>query len=220
MDSVLLVLTLVSLAAAVGFGVVTWRALGDQRRRSAARVAALSAAIRGGDEPAAPVAVSSLFTRDTGAAVNGRPLIKAAVVGTLGVGLIVFVTMATSRDSVERALQPAVSEETAPLELMNMRHTRDGATLTVTGLVRNPQAGAQVSRIAAVVFAFDRDGGFVASARAPLDFTTLAPGDESPFVVTVPNVAAVGRYRVSFRTDAGVIRHVDRRAAAQLALSN
>ena len=75
-----------------------------------------------------------------------------------------------------------------------------------------------VARIAAVVFTFDRDGSFVTSARAPLDFTTLEPGDESPFVVTIPNVGDVGRYRVSFRTDAGVVRHVDRRAQSQLAL--
>ena len=43
---------------------------------------------------------------------------------------------------------------------------------------------------------------------------TSAPGDESPFVVTIPNVADVARYRVSFRTEAGTLRHVDRRADA------
>ena len=46
----------------------------------------------------------------------------------------------------------------------------------------------------------------------PLDFTTLEPGDESPFVVTIPNVASVGRYQVSFRTESGLLRHVDRRS--------
>ena len=33
----------------------------------------------------------------------------------------------------------------------------------------------------AVVFVFDRDGGFVASGRAPLEFGAIAAGDESPF---------------------------------------
>ena len=98
-----------------------------------------------------------------------------------------------------------------------MRHTRDGSTLTVAGLVRNPRAAAPVSRIAAVVFAFDRDGSFVTSGRAPLDFVMLGPGDESPFVVTLPNVGDVGRYRVSFRTDSGIVRHVDRRASQVVA---
>ena len=60
--------------------------------------------------------------------------------------------------------------------------------------------------------AFDKSGTFVASGRAPLDFTTLQAGDESPFVVTIPNVSEVGRYRVSFRTDGGMLRHVDRRS--------
>jgi hypothetical protein len=68
-----------------------------------------------------------------------------------------------------------------------------------------------VSGVTAVVFAFDRNGGFVASGRAPLDFGSLAPGDESPFVVAVPNVSQVARYRVSFRTGRGIVRHVDRR---------
>jgi hypothetical protein len=94
-----------------------------------------------------------------------------------------------------------------------MRHTRDGSALTVSGLVRNPRAGDTVASIAAVIFAFNREGAFVTSAQAPLDFLTLGPGDESPFIVTIPNVGDVGRYRVSFRTDAGVVRHVDRRAA-------
>ena len=58
----------------------------------------------------------------------------------------------------------------------------------------------------------NRAGAFVASGRAGVDFTTLEPGDESPFVVVVPGAADVGRYRVSFRTDAGVVQHVDRRA--------
>jgi hypothetical protein len=68
----------------------------------------------------------------------------------------------------------------------------------------------------AVVFAFDRDGGFVSSGRAPLEFAAIAAGDESPFRVTIPDVKDVGRYRVSFRTEAGVVRHVDRRPTLQV----
>jgi hypothetical protein len=98
-----------------------------------------------------------------------------------------------------------------PLELVSMRHQREGATLTVSGLVRNPAAGAAVAGVTAVVFAFDRNGAFVASGRAPLEFGSLSAGDESPFVVSVPNVTDVARYRVSFRTGQGVVRHVARR---------
>ena len=216
-----LITVIVAVAAAAGFGVVAWRAMDDQRRRSAARVAALASALdveasgsNSGSpqnrlKDAAPVAVSSMFGTTPGAAVGGRPLIKAAVVGAMTIALVVVVAMA-NRD---HAAPAAASTDGAPLELVSMRHTRDGNTLKVAGLVRNPHAGASVDRIAAVVFAFDRHGTFVTSAQAPLDFIALAPGDESPFVVTLPNVGDVGRYRVSFRTDAGVVRHVDRRAA-------
>jgi hypothetical protein len=217
MDFLLLAVAAISLLAAGGFGAFAWRLLAEQRQRSAARVAALAstldptapgAADRPQDGPV-PVAVSSMFETAPGASVRGRPLIKAAVVATMAVLLIVVVAMA-NRDHTEVAAPAA--EEPAPLELVSMRHNRDGSTLTVTGLVRNPRAGAPKAGIVAVVFAFDRDGGFVTSARAPLDFTTLAPGDESPFVVNLPHKGDVGRYRVSFRTEAGVLRHVDRRA--------
>jgi len=104
----------------------------------------------------------------------------------------------------------------APLELISMRHSREGRTLTVAGLVRNPAAGAPLSGVAALVLAFDRSGEFVASGRAALELPVLQPGEEAPFAVTVTDLPDVGRYRVSFRTPAGALRHVDRRAARQL----
>jgi hypothetical protein len=107
---------------------------------------------------------------------------------------------------------------TSPLELVSMRHERRGTRLAVTGLVRNPVAGAPVDRLAAVVFLFDEQGGFISSARANVDFLKLSPGDESPFVIDVEAPANVARYRVSFRTDAGVVPHVDRRGQQPLAL--
>lgn len=221
MDLLLLVVALGALTAAAVFGTVAWRATEEQRRRSAARVAALASSIGnqdGAEEPLAPVAVSSIFTVPADGRVRGVPLVKAGIVGGLGVALIVFVTMTTSgnRDEAgtEATVEGAAADTTGgvPLELMSMRHGIEGTTLTVSGLVRNPRTGAQVARIAAVVFAFDRAGEFISSGRAPLDFTTLQPGDESPFVVVLPNVENVGRYRVSFRTEAGTVGHVDRRA--------
>ena len=61
--------------------------------------------------------------------------------------------------------------------------------------------------------------GFLASARANVDFLKLSPGDESPFVIDVEAPANVARYRVSFRNDAGIVPHVDRRGQQPLALS-
>jgi hypothetical protein len=216
MDVVLLALTVISLIAAAGFAVVAWRTLAEDRRRSAARVASLAVAIDAGvprsSQVEAPVAVASMFTTTPGGSLKSRPLIKAAVVATMGVAIVVAVAMSSGGRDESPAPPAATARQAAPLELVSMRHAREGSTLTVSGLVRNPRGGNAATRVTAVVFAFDKNGTFVASGRAPLDFTTLEPGDESPFVVTIPNVANVGRYRVSFRTEAGMLRHVDRRS--------
>jgi hypothetical protein len=217
MDVVLIALTLVSALAAAGFGYVAWRGVSEEKRRSAARVAALASAIDGGIPRGTlagePVAVASMFTTEPGGSLKSRPLIKAAVVATMAVAIVVGVAISSSRDADSTDSTPAAAApQSAPLELVSMRHAREGSKLTVSGLVRNPRTGGEAARIIAVVFAFDKDGTFVASGRAPLDFTTLEPGDESPFVVTIPNVSHVGRYRVSFRTETGMLRHVDRRS--------
>jgi hypothetical protein len=218
MDEVMLALTVISLIAAGGFAFVTWRTLADDRRRSAARVAALATAIDGSiphttTPSEAPVQVASMFTTTPGGSLKSHPLIKTAVVAAMGIAIVVGVAISTTTGGKEMSSAAAAARQGgAPLELVSMRHAREGTSLTVSGLVRNPRRGAAATRITAVVFAFDKDGTFVASGRAPLDFTTLQPGDESPFVVTIPNVSNVGRYRVSFRTEAGMLRHVDRRA--------
>jgi hypothetical protein len=110
--------------------------------------------------------------------------------------------------------QPAVAAHQVhtPLELLSLRHEREGANLSVAGLVRNPPAAPVVERLSAVVFLFDQQGQFVTSAKAPIDFLKLTPGDESPFVVKVAASQSVARYRVSFRTEDGTLPHVDRRA--------
>ncbi|MGH9349189.1 MAG: hypothetical protein ACRD26_18195 [Vicinamibacterales bacterium] len=213
----LLGLTIVSLLAALGFGWFAWRLRRDERLRSEARVAALSSAIDAA-EPAfhspraahATMPVPGLFASELSAAARGTPMIRLAAGVAMALVMLVAVAM-SNRGAAGVGTGP---REPAPLELVSMRHERERDTLRVLGLVRNPPGSGDMTHVSAVVFAFNRAGAFVASGRAALDFTTLEPGDESPFVVTIPGVADVGRYRVSFRTEAGVVRHVDRRADA------
>ncbi len=248
MDVVLLMLTTLSLAAAAGFGFLSWRVGREEREREQARVAALTtamtgpSAVRGRDETAPPslrgfgetgprlgetfpleadapetqVAVGSVFERAT-EGLRGRPTIKVAVIGAMVVTMVIGAIIgARMSDNAAVSTTPTRREAVAtnapaPLELMSMRHQREGTTLTVSGLVRNPSQGVAMNGVTAVVFAFDRSGAFLASGRSALDFSALGPGDESPFVVSIPNVLDVARYRVTFRSGSGVVRHIDRR---------
>jgi hypothetical protein len=212
MDVVLLTLTTLSLAAAAGFGTLSWRVGREERERARARIAALSTAMAPSSSETpllSGVAVGSVFDRSEEGeeGLRGRTTIKVAVGAVMALTIIIGTIIGVR--TADRT--PSIASAPAPLELMSMRHQRQGTTLTVSGLVRNPGKGAAVNGVTAVVFAFDRTGAFVASGRAPLDFSALAPGDESPFVVNVPNVSDVARYRVTFRSGTGVVRHIDRR---------
>jgi hypothetical protein len=216
----LLVVSISSLVLAIAAAAYAWRLASAERVRSEARVAALAAAIDDTPEGAPP----SMFDASPRAGLQGRPLLKVGVGFVMAVLVIVLIAMNGDRHrTAAESARPAPSESTGAarsdsaqsLELLSMRHVRTGDTLSVTGLVRN-RGAASSGAVMAVVFVFDRDGGFVASGRAPLEFTGIANGDESPFQVTIPDVTDVGRYRVSFRTDAGIVPHVDRRPALQV----
>jgi len=209
MDVVLLTLTTLSLAAAAGFGALSWRVGREERERERARVAALSTAMgpsTADTPPPGEAVIGSVFDRREG--LRSRLLIKVAA-GAVMLLLITGVVFLSAPPSTKARSGEGVP---APLELMSMRYQRQGTTLTVSGFVKNPAGGAAMNGVTAVVFAFDRTGAFVASGRAPLDFGALAPGDESPFVVNVPNVSDVARYRVTFRHGDTVVRHIDRRS--------
>jgi hypothetical protein len=217
---VLLSIAIIATLAAAGLAWYAWTLRRDERMRSEARVAALAGAIDALEAgPARPpkVGVHDLFASEHSEVAHGTPVIKIAVGVAMALILIVIVAMSNRGSAAPVSSAAAATEEhagrpAAPLELLAMRHERTGDTLKVSGLVRNPRGGADITRVSAIVYAFNRAGAFVTSGRAALDFTTIAPGDESPFVVTIPGVADVGRYRVSFRTEAGAVQHVDRRA--------
>lgn len=126
-------------------------------------------------------------------------------------GLLIWNHERAKPVSLASAALAADKSVTVPLELISLRHERTAEGLSITGLVRNPASGHRVSDLNVVVFVFDRNGSFVTSARGPLDFRTLAPGEESPFTISLDKIGSVGRYRVSFRADDQVAPHVDRR---------
>jgi hypothetical protein len=290
MDTTLVTVTILSMGMAAALSVIVWRLLRDERRRSEARIAALteasvlshsatapkagagpSSAFRppeskpanaippagamphGGALPVksgsdkdperqrvegkrsssddlplhsagATIASGALFVEPERsspwgnriAVMTGLALVTAAVV-------LVAMTAAKSR-ATDPPANPAAGATTAAepasagLELLSLRDARQDDTLTITGMVQNPRTGRPLMRAAVTAYAFDDKGTFLASGRALLDVTSLGPGDESPFLVTVPVTGAVARYRIGFRSEDGrVIAHVDKRQQQPMA---
>ena len=218
----LLIVTVTSMLLAAIISAIAWRVSGDERRRSEARVVALSAEIhaaagvgRGLTEPPQdaehagrgrndPASTRPFVVAAGGALVLGAA-IAFAIVASHGLGRAPRV--ATPAAAVAAARVPAPPR---PLELVALGHERSGDRLTVRGVIRNP-SGAGMDRLTAVVFLLTPDGRFLESGRAAVDADALPPGGESTFVVTVARASAVARYRVSFRTDDRVVPHLDRR---------
>ena len=168
---------------------------------------------------AAPVSgVDSMFTEPERRSPWPNRLAVAAACAAI-VALLGFVLLPGARNGSDtQQAATGTSGSTAPLELLALGHTADADGLTISGIVQNPRGGASLMNVVATASLFASDGAVVANGTAPLDFTQLRPGDESPFVVKVPTPAGVARYRVSFRNEKGaVLGHVDRRGADPVA---
>jgi hypothetical protein len=221
MDVVLVTLTAISLSLAIAMGVILLRTLREERQRSDARVALLSAAASAapqrpdGVNPA-PAArgriaedrvVGDLFTVSEEQSPWPRRIGAAAALAAV-VALGAYVWVQSSGTPAAQQAMPAA----APLELLALEHLQEKDAFTVSGTVRNPDSGVPMADVVVTASLSDPDGTIVASGRATLDYRTLAPGDASPFVVKVPVDGSVSRYRIGFRTpDGTVVSHVDRR---------
>jgi hypothetical protein len=237
MTLALSIITLVSLATTGTLLIYVARLLRDERERTQARVAALSAAIWLQHTPSAIDQESDdVFARGSdlplstaaGVSNDSRPLFAepganqgsdtrhwmAPVAGVLIVTALVGAGTLATMDSRRGADVANVTGERvhdAPLQLLSLRHQREGESLAVSGLVRNPSGAPVRQHTDVVIFTFDRTGAFIASARAAVADPSLAAGSESPFSVPIPNGANVSRYRISFRVANRMLPHVDRR---------
>jgi len=224
MTALLVLVTVVSLAIAGVLMIYVRQLTRAERERTEASAAALADMIGTADldSTAATLAHNDdttaspdIFKATEPSAVSPRVLLIPLV------GLFVLIAALSGVYLWNRQPTQAVSAAEAsnpPLELVALRHQRRGEVMVISGLVRNPHGGRVIQSLSAVAFTFDKQGTFLASGRAPLDFPLLQPGDESPFTVTVPNSPAIGRYRVTFRTESGIMPHVDRRGDSQVAV--
>lgn len=229
----MIVVTAAALALAIAMGLILAIIMREETRRSNARAALLAdmAAAETAEEwtadPTADFEIVRAATDDLfvpPAARSPWPQ-RLAIAGVLalvlgGIGLAARV-WPSNRVPVTTAAASS-SSNASLLELMTLHHTQETESLTITGLVQNPRGGAPLSKITATAMLFGADGAFIASGRTPLDLTTLRPGDESGFVITVPMASSaaanVSRYRIGFRGEDGrIIGHVDRRTTPSIA---
>jgi len=210
-------LTFISLAVAATMTVIVLRLVVQERRRSAARVAALEADIYRTEEEdilvlhdPPSIARDSAHVRPSAARpALGLTLLLAILAAT---AFAVFAGMSRYQATSAEPARPAQAQTAdQALQLISLSHERASDGITISGIVRNPPRGAAVDHLTAVVLLFNQQGGYLTSGRSPIESPTLQPGTEAKFVVTVPGAADVGKYRVSFRTDDRVVPHVDRR---------
>jgi hypothetical protein len=212
MNGILLIVTGLALLLAGVMSAIMWRMRRDERRRSDARVAALSDAIYEGladeramsgrlfEQPSSPSG-----TRHGTVAIAGACLVSAMI------GLTLVAARSPHRNATVSATAPEPLAPNAPLELLALEHDRDGERLIVRGVVQNPAGATARRQLSAVVVTVGRDGRLMSTGRAAVPDATLAPGATTPFVVAIPGADGVDRFRLSFRTDARIEPHVDRR---------
>jgi hypothetical protein len=208
-------------------GLIVFKLLREERQRSDARVSLLAAAaapevslpLRHGEAAPMPAsgdvaARSELFA----VAESESPWLRRAGVAAALAAIVALSGYALTRGADSGTAFPPAVAQGAPLELLALSHVLQDGLLTVTGTVQNPRSGDRAAHLVARAFVFDAGGILLASATAGLDYATLAPGDQSQFVISVPVKGSVSRYRVGFRTaDGSVVAHVDRRAETESA---
>ena len=146
MDVLLIGIAALALILAIGMGLILFKVLNDERQRSDARVAALAAAASTVDLPLAsqtrrPHASRSRRLPQRPVRHGRRGLALAADAPRVAAVLAVAVANRRLRDHDHgaRCTLPAAAP-VAPLELLSLKHTQEGNTLTVSGSVRNPRA--------------------------------------------------------------------------------
>jgi hypothetical protein len=167
----------------------------------------------------APSSVGAMFAEPEQESPWGQRFVVMAALAMVVASVVLFALAAGGTKASARAggttNAAAAGTPAAGLELVSLRDSRKADALTITGLVHNPQSGTPLTRVTVTAYTFDDKGSFLASGRALIDVTMFAPGDESPFVVTVPVTGAVARYRIGFRAEDGrVISHIDKRQQA------
>ena len=235
MDVLMLGVTGVALALAVGMSIVAVRLLRGERHRSAARVSALESTAfddieyrdtRHTDDEAEreieiDLPTGVMFSATDEPKAPGRRWLALAAVAVVMAGLAATIYVVFKPATVDASGAAASSTsaspgapttstvsqgiQSRPIELLSLKHAIDANAFSLVGLVVNPIDATPLTHVVAVVYLFDKDGAYFASGKSELEFSGLRPGEESPFAIRIPNVAHIGKYRVGFRREDGSV---------------
>lgn len=226
--------TVLALLMTIAMGVVTSRLVRGERRRSAARLAALAGEFkRQSSGPQFPTQTTQPSEMPADSEAGPRTELFGArveladggvnrVARIAAAGLIMAVmasivaTALIIRPQDNRADNEA--EAGALVELTALTHKQQGGRLAISGTVRNSLGGPDQERLSVLATAFDDEGFVVASGRAPLTIERLPPGTELGFAVSLQTEQAQ-RFRISFVVDDATVPHLDRRAATPTELN-
>jgi len=95
------------------------------------------------------------------------------------------------------------------MELIAMNHRHQGDELIIEGVIKNI-SHETLEGVSVVVTFYDREEDkFLTTSSAPIEYTLLAPDEESPFKVeTIENILSdkskkIGRFKVTFKSSSG-----------------
>lgn len=104
------------------------------------------------------------------------------------------------------------------MELIAMNHRHEGDKLIIEGLAKNISPETLEGASALVTFYDTEEDKFLTTSSAPIEYTLLAPDEESPFKVETQKTIfsdkskEIGRYEVSFKSSSGAqIKYNDTR---------
>jgi hypothetical protein len=228
------IITALSVVAALGATYSASRVHRRERERSAARVAALSAAAAqpaidmwdadtiaepppnarrvefSSDRQSAPAALFGTVEREESS--GGRlAMMAAAVLIVLLGGALVFL------NSASRSTKRPPPRRRRHWNWWRSRIREKRGRSRSPEPCATPRSGSRLEELTAVVSLLDSTGALVSTKDVPLDYRALRPGEEAPFTLNIPNPGEIARYRVSFRAGNDVVPHVDRRSDPRLA---
>ena len=203
------IVTVLALLMTIGMGLVTWRLVREERRRSAARLAALAGELGQHPAPSPEPSTPPTDLFQARAEKPGELTRRLAGVGAAGVVIVAIVSVGLM-PSTGRQTGIAPEASHLPIELLALTHDHQDGMLEISGTVRNPGNGLAAQQLTVMALVLDDEGDVVATERVPIGRDRLATGAESTFTVLLPAEVAT-RYRISFLSEDTPVPHLDRR---------